>query len=260
MGKYIIARVLGKGYKNAYVGLPKSGVITQVGLYSDPNFATVYTNKQVAQQIVDKDLNFGDWGKVLDLADAVADWEEQKTSGFFLQDIAVIPEVSKKPLVLSGNLEEDRRTLLEWWLEDYSPSLNNTQSQVYSSNNNLTYQVFKYLHFSCYRPQTDQEVVNLRFTPVPEIENLGKMKEEILAALPYIKPIDGLQMFSVLEPSLSIGGSFEVTFNGSTWQLQFGRGSRNSTVISSGNLDAFLLECRNRFAQSQDLEEEHNEQ
>lgn len=259
MNKYVIARVLGNGYKNAYVGLPKSGVTTQVGLYADPNFATVYTNKATAQQILNKDLNFGEWGKVLDFTEAVADWESQKTAGFFFQDVAVVPVVSKKALVLSGNLEEDRRILLKWWLEDYSPTFNNTPADVYSTNNNLTYQVFKYLHFTCYRPQTDQEVVNLRFTPVPKVENLGQMKAEILAALPYIKPIDGVKIFSVLEPSLSAGGSFTVTFNDSTWRLQFGRGSRDSTVISSGNLDYFLKECQERFAQSQEQEDHSDE-
>lgn len=122
------------------------------------------------------------------------------------------------------NACKTQEQLVKWWMVTYKS--NDVSFDVYKKADRLCDDMFKYINQSGYSTN-NQVIAQMRFisydTPKKPI-NLKIMRHELNIWLKYIRPdSDGWKMLNIMEPSLSINGSYYAYVKDDNMKLRHGR-------------------------------------
>lgn len=246
-----------------YVGAPHPSQPGDLGLYKDPNFAKVFTNKKDAQTFLTETANLGEYGKVYDLPTAILAWEESIKNGFFFHNICSVAPANLKPITVADS-DDCRNALLKWWLVDYTPNVSNVPQGVYSANSNALMVAFKFLHAGGYWQDTGQATLTLRLNPPPPPEKITQLVKEVEMALPFIKESEAewddinlpTKRLDLLEPNLSKNASFRVEHSSKGWRLAYNRYSTPGITFAEKDTNTFFSKLCFHFKTNDEENEE----
>jgi len=148
----------------------------------------------------------------------------------------LFPELDRynQPFVSTGNPDEDRKLIIDFWMNVYLPEgrgVEKTSYETYKTWSNASWNLFKYVKDgSGYVPDTNQQSVKIALVKNDPLE---PQLEEFNMWFPHIKQrSEGYKWIDILEETCSEYGCYDIHAYPDKFDLMFTRHRRQELLKS----------------------------